>query len=133
MKSAGNLNDQPAAVRRAALNRSRGDTAAASSSPHHQADGSSPHRRPHQQHQQYRHNHRHNTKRSWITYRWLGPPRKRIKEWGSQLRKFFVGELPASLSLRTKIRVVLEVRVCVCCIYIYISVMKTRKPDRRTS
>jgi hypothetical protein len=107
MKSAGNLNDQPAAFRRTALNRSRSDIAAAASSSH------SHH---HQQHQQHRHNRRLNNThtRPWLTCRWFGPTRKRMKEWGSQLRQFLVGELPASLSLRTKIRIVLEVRVCVC-------------------
>lgn len=46
---------------------------------------------------------------------------KRAEEWGSKLRLFLVGELPASLSLPTKIRIVLEVRArrcvwfeCVC-------------------
>lgn len=36
----------------------------------------------------------------------------RAEEWGSKLRQFLVGELPASLSLPTKIRIVLEVSVC---------------------
>lgn len=34
---------------------------------------------------------------------------KRAEEWGSKIRQFLVGELPASLSLPTKIRIVLEV------------------------
>jgi hypothetical protein len=34
---------------------------------------------------------------------------KRAEEWGSKLRQFLMGELPASLSLPTKIRIVLEV------------------------
>lgn len=33
----------------------------------------------------------------------------RAEEWGSKLRQFLVGELPGSLSLPTKIRIVLEV------------------------
>jgi hypothetical protein len=39
----------------------------------------------------------------------------RAEEWGSKLRQFLVGELPASLSLPTKIRIVLEVSTSSVC------------------
>ncbi len=53
--------------------------------------------------------------------RWMVCPRccvwgdattnKRLEQWTHKVRQFFVGELPASLSLRTKIRIVLEARL----------------------
>lgn len=42
----------------------------------------------------------------------------RAEEWESKLRQFLVGELPASLSLPTKFRIVLEVSMGSVCVWV---------------